>query len=1586
MSENKIENSYSSQMNDDLKKYMESINNIEPANDNYNLNSFEKEVNELDKKYSIDNYNVRKVQSDLIEEIISAITRYLDISKVIEDYVEAINKEYAELQAVVEKEAKELDDVALSEEEIGKIRDDYLSRKITKSEAIGKLRKNIEEVRKQIQELREQIDQEKRELQFASIAGITREECQKLFSEESMREIIETVLSIKNTTDLAATRSTIAKMIAKAEKKNPLDNVQILSSNDEKVEQQEPSRPIKIAEDSLGNITINITISREPVKVAGKAQTPENPGKAPADMINKNEENKAGNDIMAKEELEENWKFTDKDGKDVTDEVKVQKSEEKPKKKKTSNDAFGVYKRYSNDFDKISDEIADIEKQLEASDEKDEQLLKLLEKKKAKKEELLAKMKAKLLEARELLEEEKATLSREEINRRHVGKDPLGKMKLINDALEPQHGTVEGDITTYALRGSNGLADAFTRASAKKDGQINGSSFRNMEPDPGLENTTGGSSGEGGDGDDTGTGDNGDVTIDDTPRLPSGEPRIAIPAYAESAHEHDGDEPGNNEEVEDKPEERGFRDRVTIFRDLDNDKLYVRKAAFTRFFGLEQNIEQVRINGALCYEITEEEANYLESNQDNELSPYFIQYIEVQLGKKKTLTPTGGRPGGNGNNGNNGNGDEPYGNEQRPGPNPPHPTGENGSNGNNGNGDEPYGNEQRPGPNLPHPTGGNGNNGGNDGGDNGNNGNNGNGDEPLGNEQRPGPNPPHPTGGNGNNGGNDDGDNGNNGNNGNGDEPYGNEQRPGPNPPHPTGGTGNNGNGDEHGDDDGNDNQDEDDKDNDDERGLKDRVTIFRDLDNNGKLYIRKAAFTRFFGLEQNIEEVRIDGALCYAITEDEEKYLLDNQDNEISPYFVVYKDVHLGKKKPPVEEETVVIFKAVDDNDQLYATKEVHDKFGLVTEGDPIEIQGKQCYKVSPEKNKIINDKAHQSENPKINVIYKPVYIKKKQEQPKVEIHYQEVIRKLTKDLDIKAKDGKRYRASNIKVAQSFKDELKSGNYLYNILHFAPAVVKAGITFFRRVASKILLTKRGRDVTKEINARLNGESENKECNLTDEDLEVLWQHYKGRNLRSDMNNQINPIILAKLREYGLRKVEALNNDIKQHYLAVIAATDEIEKLKEEIANTKNEKKKAELQNKLRELYKFAAESVRIIEDRRKQADDLLSNGVHGIEEDFKAVESKMNYIGLRFSKQNDFDNELQDRLADAGKRINTAKAYGDDEGLVKAFIDYEKIYYEETEVKNSIVGKRSTGNKWYQPIAEAMDYRDDPFIRDLFTTIATVSAAVSIANGLITHIQKDQQFQQQVNNDINSTNAANQQYHNSVQHEVQNIQAQRQAEIQGLQGQMNKDVRDAFNTGERGILDKSDWSFNGSYRADDAILHAQAQSLYESAQNQIQSVVSQLQSGAITETQAIEMLAKAEANLSTTVNNALQPLYNASKAYAQGHTFAYDATLVPSDWFANHPNAFVDFGNAIVAVNQSADALSLLSPSFMQTIGSLPSDLATTLAAGISSLALVKNVQTTMKNKTSGKNIDHRRDELGEMFGEHVVNRGEEEQRSHTK
>ena len=1494
----------------ELRDYIESLNDIDTKIDEYSQEAFEKTIAELEAEYSDDNYSVRKNQGNYIEIISQDLKEYAELNEKISDYVEDIKKEYQELEKIIKEEQTTLENASLSEKEIGRIRDEFLGKRIEKSEAINELKKNIESTRNQLEKLREKIDQEKKEFRFASITAISKDECQELFANKSMQEIIEIVVSSKKATDLTTARTAIKVLLGKSKDTSPLDNIQILLSINETVQQVEDAKPIKIPSEKYSNI-IKVTITFEDglVKVPGEGDKEKPALKGPTDTEMRSEDTPIN---VEDQDNKDNWKIK-KDDVSVNDEWKIKKEEtqkeleEKTKRKRTSNELFNDYGRLSDKYDTISDEINILKRQIKESKEKDPLLQKKLAKKLEEAEKQKEKLKEKLLAAHEALEEEKEKLTRKQINKKHVGKEKERNLRLVDGKLESYEPYYPIGVTPPD----------------------------NKEKEDVLDNESGEESIEI---------DTEDKSIDDISELQTDSQYVAIPAYAESAHENDEDDE-IKEEIENQnendnmtEEERELKDKITIFRDKDNDKVYVRKSTFTRFFGKEIDLEKVRINGALCCAITKKEENYLLDNQDNEISPYLINDVEVHLGKVKLLTPT--RISENNNT---------FGNESFP----RLPAEAESAHKNDGNGSNTEDNKE----------------------------NN------LGNEVRP-----VPTGATGSSNTEEESNETGNNDEKNDDNDLDNEVRP-----VPMGATGSSNTEEESNKNNTNDDNqiprlpaeaesahehdsDNEEDENEEKRGFKDKVTIFRDLDNN-KHYIRKAAFTRFFGKEQGIEEVRIDGALCYAITPKEEKYLLDNQDNELSPYIVVYKDVHLGKKKPGVEEENVVIYKAVDDNGQLYATKDVHDKFGLETEGEPIEILGKQCYKVSPEKDKIINDKAKQSENPKINVVYKPVHIKKKEQQPKVETHYQEVIKKLTSELDINKKDGKRYRASNIKVAKSFKDELKAGNYLYNILHIAPAVVKAGVNFFRKLTSKLFLSKRGRDVTKEMNARLNGESENEEFNLTDEDLEVLWQHYKGRNLRADMNNQINPIIITKLREYGLKKVEALNNEIKQHYLAVIAATDEIEDLKEELSKTPDPKKKVELQRKIKELYKFAANSVKIIEDRRKKADDLLSNGVHGIEEDFKAVETKMNYIGLRFSKQNHFDNELQERLADAGKRINTAKAYNDDEGLVKAFIDYEKIYYEETEVKGSLAGKRSTGKKWYQPVAELMDYRDDPFIRDLFTTIAAVSAAVSIANGIITHLQKDQQFQQQVNNDINSTNAANKQYHNAVQNEVHNIQSQRKAEIEGLQGQMNKDVRDALNTGERGIMDKSGWNYSGSYHADDAILHTQAQNLYNSSQSQIQNVVSQLQSGTITETQAIAMLAKAEANLSTTVNNALQPLYSASKAYAQGHTFAYDATLVPTEWFANHPNAFVDFGNALVAVNQSADALSLLSPSFMQTIGSLPSDLATTLAAGISSLALIKNVQSTMKNKTNGKNIDHRKDELGEMFGDHVVNRGEEEE-----
>ena len=151
-------------------------------------------------------------------------------------------------------------------------------------------------------------------------------------------------------------------------------------------------------------------------------------------------------------------------------------------------------------------------------------------------------------------------------------------------------------------------------------------------------------------------------------------------------------------------------------------------------------------------------------------------------------------------------------------------------------------------------------------------------------------------------------------------------------------------------------------------------------------------------------------------------------------------------------------------------------------------------------------------------------------------------------------------------------------------------------------------------------------------------------------------------------------------------------------------------------------------------------------------------------------------------------------------------------------------------------------------------------------------------------------------------------------------------------------------------------------------------ATISQLSTMATSGTKGVEAMAQMEANLSTTINNALQPLYQYSKAYANGHAFAYDAHLVPLEWFANHQGAFHSLENALSVVNNTADAMSLLSPSMMQTIGSLPSDLATTLVGAITSLALVRSTLATARGKTNGRNINHTQDELGKEFGERIM------------
>ena len=151
-------------------------------------------------------------------------------------------------------------------------------------------------------------------------------------------------------------------------------------------------------------------------------------------------------------------------------------------------------------------------------------------------------------------------------------------------------------------------------------------------------------------------------------------------------------------------------------------------------------------------------------------------------------------------------------------------------------------------------------------------------------------------------------------------------------------------------------------------------VTLFRDLDNDGEIYVRKYVVDRFH-LDTLGDPVRIEGSLCYRIDEEDADYIIENANNDYSPYQIDVRDVHLGKRNSnddddnidngdgdnkddddeninnlnnPIKEK-VVLYRDIDTGD-IYVKKAVVTRFHLDTLGDPVRIKNYLCYKIDEE------------------------------------------------------------------------------------------------------------------------------------------------------------------------------------------------------------------------------------------------------------------------------------------------------------------------------------------------------------------------------------------------------------------------------------------------------------------------------------------------------------------------------------------------------------------------------------------------------------------------------------------------------------
>lgn len=539
------------------------------------------------------------------------------------------------------------------------------------------------------------------------------------------------------------------------------------------------------------------------------------------------------------------------------------------------------------------------------------------------------------------------------------------------------------------------------------------------------------------------------------------------------------------------------------------------------------------------------------------------------------------------------------------------------------------------------------------------------------------------------------------------------------------------------------------------------------------------------------------------------------------------------------------------------------------------------------------------------------------------------EIFGDLRQGLNIGKKDGSRYRRSNLQVSSNFRQELQSGNVAYNVVHVVPAVVKATTQLLSKISGKILLGQEAKEMMETLKERID--------KLPAEDLETIFREYRGNRINQERYPEaFNMVIEEKMSEYTLGKVMALNSNIEQCYKQVFYAKNLLTSIDENLRKGKMtghdrihklEQRKA--------LLKQAANSIKYIRKAKIEADNLLSSGLHGLSEDMKAASTKLNCVGMRFAKSYDMDQELEDQLMECEKRENAAIYNENDEELLEAFIASEVLLNNNTEISSSLLGKRSTGKKYYSPLAEQLDYRNDPFVRDLFTTIAVTSAAVSAYNAY---------------KPISSTqdNFANQVHQAGLE-----ITSRRGAMYEGMQAQAEQDVLNSAGAIERGTLDSTGWSLGtDAYHVADKAGHAFYNNFYNQVQNRFADITNAYSRGNISQMEAIEELTnisnQAQSTLSSVVTKCLEVLKPYAKNNPQFDLGAVEDTM---QFIVDHPDAIANMNRSMLEIQNIGDTLIALSSEQLSTISHLPGNLTPTLLAAASSAAVASKVATNMAN-----------------------------------
>ena len=452
--------------------------------------------------------------------------------------------------------------------------------------------------------------------------------------------------------------------------------------------------------------------------------------------------------------------------------------------------------------------------------------------------------------------------------------------------------------------------------------------------------------------------------------------------------------------------------------------------------------------------------------------------------------------------------------------------------------------------------------------------------------------------------------------------------------------------------------------------GLTDKFTIFRDLNNQDKLYVRKPVFERF-NIEPISEEVRINGTACFEVKTQDANDIRVNKNNDYSPYVVEEKLAKvLVPDKAKINPESkglmdkFTIFRDENNQDKLYVRKPVFERFAIKPIGEEVRIDGVVCYEISLQDANNIRANYNNYYSPYI-VVEKTGKVVQKAKDTK------EVITSITTDLV----DPKKYTPSNLQITKAFRNELKEGNTSYNVVHSGQNA-KTSIALLDMLCKEILETEKAKKIMQEVENRLN--------NLSDDELKLLFKEYKTNKL--DIPHRLNPLVLSKISEVGVTLLKESDNKIKDNYSALYELLGNLKIIEEKQSSSLSKedlKQNEESRNKLlEEAFKYVEEILK----NREEAEEIITS-IDDLKPYYLEAIKNLKYVGMKYNTDN---NSKADNY---NNNLNNALKNKNYESILQNFMGLESCYYDNEKVKGKIVGKGSIGKEYYDIVANQFKY-----------------------------------------------------------------------------------------------------------------------------------------------------------------------------------------------------------------------------------------------------------------------------------------------------